>query len=75
MLVDKACYERGCACHDPRVDTESVEVMRTRTDDDDVMCYRNELLEEVARQIELFALPFGTDTVASFAALVRNMKR
>ena len=35
VLVDKACYERGCACHDPRVDTESVEVMRTRTDDDD----------------------------------------
>jgi hypothetical protein len=28
MLIDKACFERGCACHDPRVDTESVEVVK-----------------------------------------------
>lgn len=75
VLVDKACFERGCACHDPRVDTESVEVVRRTYDDDDTMVYRNELLEEVARCIELYKLPFGEDTVASFAALVRGMKR
>lgn len=45
------------------------------TDDDDVLCYRNELLEEVAKRIERYEFPFGKDTVASFAALVRNMKR
>jgi hypothetical protein len=37
--------------------------------------HRNDTLEEVAREIEQFALPFGRDTVQSFAALVRNMKK
>lgn len=44
-------------------------------DDDDTLVYRNDLLEEVALRIEKFAKPFGEDTVASFAALVRGMKR
>jgi hypothetical protein len=29
--IDKACYERGCACHDDRVDGETVEVVAKRT--------------------------------------------
>jgi hypothetical protein len=28
MIVDKACWERGCACHDTRVDGEGVEVVK-----------------------------------------------
>ncbi len=28
MIVDKACWERGCACHDSRVDGEGVEVIK-----------------------------------------------
>ena len=28
MKIDKACYERGCACHDDRVDGETVEVVQ-----------------------------------------------
>ena len=44
--------------------------------DDDTMCYRNELLEEVAAHLEKkFSLPFGEDTIASFAAYIRGMKR
>jgi hypothetical protein len=27
-LIDKACYERGCACYDSRIDREGVEVVR-----------------------------------------------
>jgi len=27
MKVDKACWERGCACHDDRVDGETIEVV------------------------------------------------
>ena len=27
-LIDKACYERGCACYDSRVDNDGVEVVR-----------------------------------------------
>jgi hypothetical protein len=40
-----------------------------------VHLHRNDTLEEVAREIEQFAGPFGRDTVQSFAALVRNMKK
>jgi hypothetical protein len=34
---------------------------------------RNEVLEEVAREIEKMTA-FGTDTISSFAVYVRNMK-
>ena len=27
-IIDKGCYERGCACHDDRVDGETVEVVQ-----------------------------------------------
>jgi len=42
---------------------------------DFVHLHRNDTLEEVAREIEQFAGPFGRDTVQSFAALVRGMKK
>jgi hypothetical protein len=44
-------------------------------DDDDTMCYRNDVIEEVATRIEQFSIPFGHSTVDSFAAFVRGMKR
>ena len=44
--------------------------------DDDIMCYRNDVLEEVAARMEAeFKIPFAQDTVASFAAWIREMKR
>ena len=49
---------------------------RKEPEDDDIMCYRNDVLEEVASRMESeFKIPFGQDTVASFAAWVREMKR
>lgn len=36
--------------------------------------YRNEVLEEVAREMEKFTFAFGVDTVESFTAFVRGMK-
>lgn len=33
--------------------------------DDDTLCYRNDVLEEVAQVIEQFKIPFAADTVAS----------
>jgi hypothetical protein len=36
---------------------------------------RNEVIEEVAKEIDQFAGAFGRDTVQSFAAFVRNMKK
>jgi len=35
---------------------------------------RDDVLEEVAQQIEQFTFAFGVDTVQSFAAFVRGMK-
>ena len=43
--------------------------------DDDIMCYRNDVLEEVARALEAFYIPFGQDTINSFATFIRDMKR
>ena len=36
---------------------------------------RNEVIEEVAREIDKFTGAFGRDTVQSFAAFVRGMKK
>jgi hypothetical protein len=60
-LIDRQCFERGCACTHYGVDLDVVEVVG-----------RNELLEEVAKKIEV--MNHG-DTSASFAAFVRGMKR
>ena len=61
-LIDKACWERGCSCHDDRVDGETVKVV-----------LRNDVLEEVAKEFDNMKA-FG-DTSASFAAYVRGLKR
>ena len=62
MKIDKACWERGCSCHDDRVDGETIEVVP-----------RNDVLEEVAKEFDSMKA-FG-DTSASFAAYVRGLKR
>jgi len=36
---------------------------------------RNDVLEEVARALEQFHIPFGQDTINSFATFIRDMKR
>ena len=36
--------------------------------------FRNNVIEEVAKAIDKFVFPFGTDTVASFSVYVRSMK-
>jgi len=36
--------------------------------------YRNQVIEEVAQEIEKFTFAFGVDTVHSFVAFVRGMK-
>ena len=40
-----------------------------------VYLHRNDTIEEVACAIDQFAGPFGRDTVQSFAAFVRGMKK
>ena len=62
-LIDKACWERGCSCHDDRVDGETVKV-----------ALRNDVLEEVAIEFEKMKV-FEADTMASIAVHIRSMKR
>ena len=40
-----------------------------------VHLHRNDVIEEVAKELDKFAGPFGRDTVQSFAAFVRGMKK
>jgi hypothetical protein len=37
--------------------------------------HRNDVIEEVAQELDKFAGAFGRDTVQSFAAFVRGMKK
>jgi hypothetical protein len=43
--------------------------------DKELDVYRNEVIEEVARALEEFTIPFGQDTINSFATFIREMKR
>ena len=61
LLVDRACFERGCMGYDSR-DGDAVP-----------MTTRNDTLEEVAKEFDKMKV-LG-DTAASFAAYVRNMKK
>ena len=61
-LIDRGCWERGCACHDDREKSVSVDVVR-----------RNDILEEVAQEFDAMRIAFG-DTSDSFARYVRDMK-
>ena len=62
-LIDRGCWERGCACYDSQIADETIEVVP-----------RNDVLEEVAKEFEKMKA-FEKDTMASFAAFVRGMKK
>ena len=66
-LIDKACYERGCANYDYRDKSDTVKVAQLSD-------IRNQVLEEVAHEFDCMRIAFG-DTAASFATYVRDMKK
>lgn len=53
---------------------KEVKEVMTRLDHE-LDVYRNEVIEEVARALEEFTIPFGQDTINSFATFIREMKR
>jgi hypothetical protein len=53
---------------DGTVMRDLAEALRAATKD------RNDVIEEVAQEIERFTFAFGVDTVDSFVAFVRGMK-
>ncbi len=76
MLADKACFERGCACHDPRVDTESVEVVAKVEADKMYEAGWNSALEMAAFKLTSdFKSAFGADTLTSIAAYIKGFKK
>ena len=44
MKIDRACYERGCACYDDRIDKDLVEVVKREwvglTDEEIKECFK-----------------------------------
>ena len=36
MIADRGCAERGCACYDPRIDKDGVEMAEVKADDTQV---------------------------------------
>ena len=46
----------------------------TKTPEEFYAELRNKVIEEVAVEVERFRVPFGTDTVSSFAIYIRSMK-
>ena len=60
---------------DRRLNTKQVaKAMKNLTKELEI--YRNEVIEEVASKLEQeFIIPFGQDTIASFAVYIREMKR
>ena len=74
--IDKACFERGCACHDPRVDTESVEVVSKAEADKLYESGWNSALEMAAFKLTSeFKSAFGADTLTSVAAYIKGLKK
>jgi len=65
-LIDKACWERGCANYDYRDKSDTVKVAQLSD-------IRNQVLEEVAHEFDCMRIAFG-DTAASYAQYVREMK-
>ena len=49
--IDKACYERGCACYDDRVDDDAVEVILAQPEQEPVAIKRmKEWIEYLKRK-------------------------
>ena len=55
--IDIACYERGCACHDDRVDGETVEVVQRTwqglTDEHPLVVFAKECVLGAYKESEL----------------------
>jgi hypothetical protein len=62
--IDKACYERGCACHDDRVDGETVEVVQRRE--------WVGLTPEEAKEISLANRPYVVDMIRALEARLKE---
>lgn len=56
-----------------RLTRDKVKVAMVRLDQE-LDVYRNEVIEEVAKALEGFHIPFGQDTINSFAMFIRSMK-
>jgi hypothetical protein len=57
MKIDRACFERGCACYDDRIDKDPVEVVKHEwvglTDEEVADLGRHELwIKQFIRAIE-----------------------
>lgn len=76
MLVDKGCWERGCACYDDRIDKNPVHVEEAGLLDAQYNAGWNSALELVAFKLANdFKGAFGADTLTSVAAYIKGFKK
>ena len=50
--IDKACYERGCACYDDRVDDNAVEVVLAQTQEPVAWATKEDFHRELERRLK-----------------------
>ena len=63
MKADIACWERGCACHDPRVDKESIELSPKAITVEVRDVYGQTMYYPACDEAKLFAQIAGTKTL------------
>jgi hypothetical protein len=61
-IIDRACYERGCACYDDRIDKDGVEVMSI------------EAMKQALRCLDWMADSDSPAPTVSFAKAARDLR-
>jgi hypothetical protein len=75
-LIDRACFERGCACYNERFDKDPVLVEERGKLDAQYNAGWNSALELAAYKLANdFKSAFGDDTLTSIAAYIKEMKK
>lgn len=63
VTIDRACYERGCACYDTRLDSDGVKVFQIKRDNTDY----DKLIQELEMSAELHLNEVNTRKYAAKA--------
>ncbi len=63
VTIDRACYERGCACYDTRLDSDGVKVFQIKRDNTDY----DKLIQELDMSAELHLNEVNTRKYAAKA--------
>lgn len=82
IVMDRGCFERGCACYDDRVDKDGVVVKLSKSDNlanlgidsKDQKVMPTDYVVDMAREAGFYGLPID-ERLVRFAALARKDER